>query len=177
MERLTNKILIVGIGSEHRHDDTVGIEVARELEKFDLPEVTIVIHTKDRIPEIDAWLQARAVILIDSVCSDHLPGTVHRFDLGTDDLPEDYFTHSIQANSVVAALRTASLRSTTLPPVVLYGIDGIDFGVGGGFTAAVKNAIPDVLIQILQDILTIRQPHTDVNGASLSVNGLTPLSP
>lgn len=89
MDTLTDNMLIVGIGSERRRDDEVGLEVTRVLEKFHL--------------------------------------------------------------------------------------DGMDFG--GGFSTAVKSAIPDVFIHILQDILTIRQPQQDVNGASLFVNGLTPLSP
>lgn len=167
MDMLTGKILIIGIGSEHRRDDETGIEVAREMGKFNLPDVVVMTHTKDSQPHVDTWLDARAVILIDAVCSDHLPGTLHRFDLRTEDVPLDFFTYSSQANRVVSAFKIARLRTTAIPPVIMYGIDGIDFGIGGGLSAAVAHSIPDVLICILQDILTIRQPKKGVNGASL----------
>lgn len=108
------------------------------------------------------------VILVDATQSGECPGTIFRFEPLTRPLPEDIFpafsTHTMgisQAINLGRALKRLPNR------IVVYGIEGSDFGPGEGLSESVQRALPNVLREIQTDLeaelgrLTGRLPCTN----------------
>ena len=150
-------IVVIGIGNEFRRDDSVGLAVAREVAKLEFPDVKVIEHTGEGAALMEAWKGADVAILIDAVCSDNLPGTVHRMEPRTETIPSNFFNYSTHAFSVAEAIELAKAMKSETPELILYGIDGADFGAGEGLSEEVEKKVQDVLIMVIHDILKYRQ--------------------
>lgn len=150
-------ILVIGIGNEFRRDDSVGVMVAREVAKLEFPDVKVIEMSGEGATLMEAWKDAGTAILIDAVCSDNMPGTVHRLEPKTETIPSNFFNYSTHAFSVAEAIELAKALKTETPELVLYGIDGADFGAGDGLSEVVEQKVQDVLIMVIHDILKYRQ--------------------
>ena len=77
--------LVAGLGSPHRGDDAVGIEVAtavsRSVRQLDLPGVEVVPH-EDPTDLVMTWSARDLAVVVDAVTSGAAPGTLVRVDLG-----------------------------------------------------------------------------------------------
>ncbi len=117
------------------------------------PQVT-VLETSGAISDLlAAWDGADAVILANAVRGGGPPGKIYRFPVHEAALPVDLFpaasTHAWGIGQAVALGQ--ALRQ--LPPyLVVYGIEGRDFGPGQTISAAVAEAIPAAARLILQEI-------------------------
>ena len=150
-------IAVIGIGNEFRRDDSVGIMAAREVAKLNFPDVSVIEQSGEGATLMEAWKNVSVAILIDAVCSDNVPGTVHRLEPKSETIPSNFFNYSTHAFSVAEAIELAKALKTETPELILYGIDGADFGTGEGLSDAVEAKIQDVLIMVIHDILKYRQ--------------------
>ncbi len=132
---------IVGLGNEWRGDDGVGLEVARRLGGTRL--------TGEPVGLVDALNGSAEIVLVDAVCSGAEPGAVHVFDASTEPLPAAVFgatsTHTIGLAEAVELARSLG----RLPGrVLLYGIEGADFGFGKRFSPEVAAAADRVVEEV-----------------------------
>lgn len=130
--------LVIGLGNPERGDDAAGVLVARGLHGSRTKEVG------DCAELIDLWDGEESVIVIDAMRSGAEPGTVIRFDVGQTRLPARAFpsTHSFGLAETVELARALDRLPAEL---VIFGIESSGFSHGRRLTAAVKEAVGDVI--------------------------------
>jgi len=146
------RILVVGIGNEFRGDDGVGLYIARKLKEKKLPNVEVVERSGEGTELIDCWKEFAKVILVDAFCcSNTSPGTIYRCDAQMELLPKHFLPYSTHAFGVVEAIELAKTMNQ-LPPLVIYGVVGKNFGTGIGLSSEVKKASQVVVERIFLEL-------------------------
>ncbi|MEZ5170359.1 MAG: hydrogenase maturation protease [Acidimicrobiia bacterium] len=158
---------LIGVGNDFRRDDGVGLRAA------DLAEerlgATVEVYALDGEPTrvIDAWDGAELAIVVDGVRSGAEPGTIHRLVLEPGDpdrpdpeagrqhdIPEDPRARSSHAAGPGEAVALARALGRMPRKLLLYGVEGGDFGEGPGLSPAVERALDDVMASITRDLET-----------------------
>ena len=145
--------LIIGIGNPYRRDDGAGRAVVRRLSDEALDNVSIIEETGEAAALMEVWRGAREVILVDAVRSGSEPGAVFRFDATVEPLPQSYFAPvSTHAFSAAESIELARALGQMPSRVIVYGIEGKDFGQGEGFSPEVEGAIDKATRMIIRDL-------------------------
>ena len=152
IENRKSKILVIGIGNAFRSDDSVGLIVARTLKQLVPPAVTILEQSGEGAALMDAWQGAEKVILVDAAASGAEPGTIHRFEAGSQPIPAQFFNYSTHAFSVAEAVEMARQLDQLPPALIVYGIEGRSFSYGQDLSPEVEQAIETVIQQLLQEL-------------------------
>jgi hydrogenase maturation protease len=150
--------LCIGIGNVYRHDDGVGLYVARLLREQNLPDTAVIEHGGDGISLLELIADADTVILIDAISSGAAPGTLAQFAAHEHPLPARCFAHSSHAVGVAEAVELARALGNLPRCCVVYGIEGACFAAGVGLTPAVEQAARDLAAAIGQKWRS-PQPH------------------
>jgi len=146
--------IVIGIGSDLRGDDGVGLVVAGRLRTL-VPEGVVVIeHRGDGTGLISAWQDADQVIVVDAAKSNAEPGTIFRFDTASLPLPEPLSVTTSHAFGLEEALGLADQLDKLPNSLVIYGIEGKSFSFGNELSTEVERAIEPVIEQILNDVTT-----------------------
>jgi hydrogenase maturation protease len=151
--------LIIGVGNEYRRDDGVGFEVARRIEKLNLPQVRVLLHSGEGASLLEHFHEADLVIIIDAAQSESTPGAVHFFDAGNSPIPSDFFNYSTHAFSVAEAVELARALNKLPTRLLVYGIEGTDFSAGIGLTEAVQISVNTVVERITNDLRQMASLH------------------
>lgn len=146
-------IKIIGVGNTFRGDDAAGLMVVRGLAKEDFPQVEIAESpgTGSALP--DAWKNAIRVIIIDAVVTGGPPGTIYRFDaheLGAT-LPVSH-SSTTHGWGLSEALAMGKVFQNLPPVLIIYGIEGKNFGLGEAVSPEVAAAIPEVIRRVTEEI-------------------------
>lgn len=149
---MTGNTLVIGIGNEYRHDDAVGLLVARRLREKNLDGVTMLELSGEGASLIEAWKGAEKVILIDAVHSGAQPGTIYRFEANQQPIPTKFFHYSTHAFSVAEAIALARTLNQLPSYLIVYGIEGKNFEAGLGLTPEVERASFTVLDRICTEL-------------------------
>jgi hydrogenase maturation protease len=156
LQNKSSKIVVIGIGNIFRLDDQAGIVVAKEIAKKQIPDVIVTEQSGEGTALMEAWKDAEAAIIIDAVCSNNLPGTIHRFDADELKIPFNFFNYSTHAFSVAEAVELSKALKLKTPRLIVYGIDGRNFGIGERLSEEVRSKVQDLVLMILTDIMKIR---------------------
>ena len=146
--------LVIGLGNELRGDDGVGRVVARRLRELELSDVEICEASGEGTALMEAWKDAAAVILIDAAQSGAAPGTIHRLDAS-----RVLFHYSTHAFSLAEAVELARALDQLPPRVILYGIEGRDFGAGVRLSPEVAAAGDELVSRLQRDLQVISVGH------------------
>lgn len=149
------RVLVIGVGNASRGDDAVGLVIARRLCANPLDGVTIVPTTGDGTALLALWQATDAVVLVDAVCAGARPGTLHRFEVGTQLLPAMFSRVSTHAFGVAEAIELARVLHQLPSLLVIYGVEGASFEIGADLSAQVAAAVPQVVAQVRQEILAL----------------------
>jgi len=144
--------LLVGVGNEFRDDDALGICVVREIRRRMPGQARVVELSGEGSALMDAWTGAGRVIIVDAVSSGKVPGTIHRIDAAVNEIPRGFFHYSSHAFGVAEAIEVARRLGTLPAQVILYGIEGKEFGTGVGLSDPVVRSIPELLSMIEDDL-------------------------
>jgi hydrogenase maturation protease len=148
------EFLVIGIGSELRGDDSVGLVVARQLKNQVPPGVRIIEHYGDGTALISAWQGVDKVILIDATSSGAESGTIVRFDALSAPLPARISASSTHAFGLEEALELSRQLDQLPMSLVIYGIEGKSFSFGTDLSREIALAVEAVVGQILVEIST-----------------------
>ncbi len=146
------KALVVGIGNPDRGDDGIGPLVARRLVGRASPDVTIIERAGDVLALIEDWAGYETVILIDAAAPGAAPGSIHRIDLLTTQLPADMSfssTHAFGVGNAVGLARTLGLLPRTL---VVYAIEGATFEPGVDLSPNIAAAVERVVAHVIAEL-------------------------
>ncbi|MGB3714250.1 MAG: hydrogenase maturation protease [Candidatus Promineifilaceae bacterium] len=146
------EFLVIGIGSDLRGDDGVGLVVARQLQDQVPPGARVIEHYGDGTSLISAWEGVDHVILVDAVSSGAEPGTIYRFDAHSAPLPARISASSTHAFGLEEAMELARQLDQLPKSLVVYGIEGKSFSNGTVLSMEVDLAVEVVVEQILQEI-------------------------
>jgi hydrogenase maturation protease len=111
----------------------------------------VVLLEREGAALLEAWQGHAVVFLVDAAESGAAPGTIHRMDARARQIPRRLFHCSTHAFSVAEAVELARALDQ-LPHLVLYGIEGKDFGAGAGLSAEVEQAAVEVTARVLDEL-------------------------
>jgi hydrogenase maturation protease len=146
---VTDRPLVIGVGNRMRRDDGAGPAVLDALagEGFQTAEVP-----GDCARLIDLWEGRGAVHVVDAMRSEQATGAVLRFDAIRETIPRGRFLHTSHAFGVAEAVETARLLGRLPGRLILWGVEGEDFGPGDGLSPAVAAAVADVAARVAVDL-------------------------
>lgn len=145
-------LIVIGIGNRWRRDDGAGPEVARRLHEAAPRAVKILEQEGEPTSLLAGWDGADEALVIDGVSSGAAPGTRHRFEVAGEPLPAQLFRPSTHALGVAEAVELARELYRLPKRLVVYGIEGDDFGVGEGLSAAVETAVAELVAELAEEL-------------------------
>lgn len=142
----------MGIGNAWRNDDAAGLAVARLLQGM-LPEgVEVLEREGEPSGLIDSWEGADAVWLVDAVSSGAEPGTVHRHDASSVELPAALFDTSTHHMGLAEAVELARALDRLPATTIVYGIEGASFDTGETLSPEVEAAAARVAEAVREEV-------------------------
>jgi hydrogenase maturation protease len=135
-------VIVIGIGNEFRHDDAIGLIVARRLRELGVaaeevePDVAILA---------DRWNGVDGVVLVDAVSSGAAPGTIHQLDVTTEPAQLNLFKGSTHALGLPEAIELSRQLGRLPRRVIVLGIEGEDFSPGVGLSPKVERVVPRLI--------------------------------
>jgi hydrogenase maturation protease len=146
------RYVVIGVGNGYRGDDGVGLAVAARLRTRVPAGVDVIPCEQEPSRLIDAWQGAATALIVDAVESGAEPGTVHRFDASTTPIPAQALRSSTHAFGVGEAIELARALGKLPGRVVVYGVEGGEFGAFQGLTAPVEAAVERTANAVLDDL-------------------------
>lgn len=132
-------LCVLGVGNVLLKDDGIGVRVAEELQKRELPSGVAVLDVGTGIlrmlPEL---VKAERIIVIDAVRAGGEPGSVYRFGGAEPMATGTRSVHDIQFGEVLAHLRLLGRE----PKVEYYGIEPGEIAYSQELSAEVAAQVP-----------------------------------
>ncbi|MGP0093316.1 MAG: hydrogenase maturation protease [Xanthobacteraceae bacterium] len=151
-QAVVRKMLVVGIGNPDRGDDGIGPLIARQLVGRVSRDVAIIERSGDALALIEDWADRDAVILVDAAAAGSAPGSVHRIDLMTDELPAELSLSSTHAFGVAEAVGLARTLGLLPTRVIAYAIEGANFDPGAPLSPKVAAAADEVVKRVAAEL-------------------------
>ena len=144
--------LVIGVGNDRRGDDRSGLDVVRALAHRLGGRARVVECTRDITDLLELWSDHEDVIVVDGVRSGRPPGTVVRFEIGSNGLPAlgPTSTHGLSLAEAVGLGRTLGRFPRRL---VVYGIEVGEVSMREGLTPAVAQGVAEATVQIEEELL------------------------
>jgi hydrogenase maturation protease len=113
-------IYVLGMGNELLKDDGIGVYVARELQKRDLPKEVEVIEVGTAILRmLPQLINAQKLIIIDAIKANGHPGTIYSYTPGDRQPIPQRSVHDLQFDEVMAYLQLLGHQ----PEIEFYGME------------------------------------------------------
>ena len=144
-------VVIIGVGNPYRRDDGVGHAAAEAFAEH-LPAIKVVLLDGEPTRLVDAWEGHQVAIVLDAVRRGDPPGTIHRFEVGTEPLPEAFLhpsTHGAGLESAVALGRALDRNPEVL---IVFGIEPADMTEGNGLSEPVEAALPSLVDRLAEEV-------------------------
>ena len=141
--------LVIGVGNLHAGDDAAGRLVARNLAR--LGGAFDVVESFGTAADLVTDFEHRARVLIVDACrSGDSAGTVHRFDVHRETLPD--YLNAVSSHGIGVAEGIALARALGMLPekCEVIAIEGADFRTGARLSAAVATAIDTCVDEIFE---------------------------
>jgi hydrogenase maturation protease len=146
---MAGRVLVAGIGNLFLGDDGFGPEVVRRLAaQDDLPPQVKVVDYGIRGMHLayDLLDGYAALVLVDVLPGDGVPGDITVLEIGADDLGSgDFDPHGM---APVAVLASVYQLGGELPPTFLIGCTPENVAEGIGLSESVAAAIPGALMAV-----------------------------
>ena len=143
---------LICIGNYYRQDDALGLFIGKHPKIKSQSNIEVFENFGDAFALIEAWKEAETVIVVDAVKSGRAPGTIFRFNLLSDNLPPDIFTVSTHSSGIAECIAISRRLSMLPEKLIFYGIEGQLFGYGTEISDIVKEAMAQVVEQIMNDV-------------------------
>ena len=134
-------MILIGVGNGWRGDDGAGLAVARRVRELAPDGVEVREVEGDATALVDAWSGAEHVVVVDAAQSGAAPGTVRRFDAGSQPLPVRSLRSSTHAFGVSDAVELARSLGRLPGRLEVYAIEGASFVAGDRLSPSVERAV------------------------------------
>ena len=144
------RVVVIGLGNEHRRDDGVGPAVAAEVAARRPPGVRVLTCAVEPTSILDAWDGADLAVVVDAAAGpDAVPGRIRRCAIDEVIDPGVLSSHDlnlVQTHELARVLDRAPRR------VVVVTVDVTDTGPGAGLSSAVARAVPEAVAMVLDEL-------------------------
>jgi hydrogenase maturation protease len=146
------KIVILGVGNLLLSDEGVGVHIANELLKMNLPpEVSVIEGGTDGFRLLNIITEADRLIIIDAVKGDAPPGSIYRFDIGEVQNSPSGFKTSVHQIGILEVLDLSELIGKT-PHTTVIGIEPKSLEMGMELSPEIKTKIPKIIQLVLDEL-------------------------
>jgi hydrogenase maturation protease len=145
------KTLVVGMGNLLYRDESIGVHVAQEMEKMELPEQIELLDIGTSTMDLISYLKGvKKLIVIDAMKAGGDPGTVYKCK-PEDLLPKDEGPISLHEIGLLETLNMAKKMEMEIETVII-GVEPKVFDWGIELTEEVKNRIPFIIDVVLKEV-------------------------
>src|SRR4030066_590609 len=146
------KIVILGVGNLLLSDEGVGVHVANELMKMDLPpEVSVVEGGTDGFRLLNVITEADRLIVIDAVKGNADPGSIYRFDIDDVRNCPSGFKTSVHQIGILEVIDLSELIGKK-PHTTIIGIEPKSLEMAMELTPEIKSKIPRIIELIFEEL-------------------------
>jgi len=145
-------VVVIGVGNRYRGDDAAGLEVVRLIQDAALTGVEVIEVEGDSTSLLDAWGDAETVYVVDAVSSGAEPGAQYRFDTAIGPAPGQFHHRGTHAFSVADVIELARAIDRLPMRLIVYGIEGNEFGFGNALAPAVAVAVRATADRLLVEL-------------------------
>jgi len=146
------KIIILGIGNLLLSDEGIGVHVANELLKMDLPpEVSVVEGGTDGFRLLNIITEADRLIVIDAVRGGEEPGSIYRFDINEIKNVPTGFKTSVHQVGILEVINLSELIGKT-PHATVIGVEPKSLEMSMELSPEVKAKVPRVIELVLDEL-------------------------
>ena len=136
----------------YRHDDAVGLLIARRLKDLNDKRLTVMGQSGDGVALMDTWKDWNCAILIDAVSSGQPPGTIHFLDANEKPIPSKFFSCSTHNMGIAEAVELSRSFEQLPKNLSILGIEGKDFSPGEGLSKEIEEALDQAINKILEEV-------------------------
>lgn len=148
---------VVAVGNEYRGDDGIGLTVAREVAKLDLPGVVVTWCDGEPTALLDAWSGVDLAVVVDAVlCDPPTPGRIRRTTIDT--MSAGIPATSSHALGVPDALLLGRTLGRVPRELVVVAVEAACFELGIGLSDPVAAAVPRVVRTVLTELHRLDSP-------------------
>ncbi len=144
--------VILGVGNLLLTDEGVGVHVANELMKMELPPgVTVVEGGTDGFRLLNVITDADRLIVVDAVKGGGAPGSIYRFEIeDAPSYPAAYKT-SVHQIGILEVIHLSALVGKT-PRTTIIGIEPKSLDMGMDLSPEIQAKIPRVIELVCSEI-------------------------
>lgn len=146
------RALVIGMGNDLRQDDAAGIIVVRVLASRGLSNVDFVEYPGDGAGLMSIWCGYDLVFVADASRSNAPAGTITRIDAAMREVAQDFFHYSSHAFGLAEAINTAKCLGELPEHLIVYAVEGKQFGFAIEPTMAVGAAAIEVARMIEEEL-------------------------
>ncbi|MEW6067005.1 MAG: HyaD/HybD family hydrogenase maturation endopeptidase [Nitrospirota bacterium] len=148
----SQKIIILGVGNILLSDEGVGVHVANELMKMDLPpDVSVVEGGTDGFYLMNVITEAERLIVIDAVKGGEPPGSIYRFNVKDVKACPPGFKTSVHQIGILEVINLSELIGKT-PHTTVIGVEPKSIDMGMELSPEIKSKIPRIIELIKEEI-------------------------
>ncbi len=141
--------VIAGIGNRFMTDDSVGLTIAAELRKHDLPPgIKVAECSTDEFNLLVEVENAEKVIIVDAVSSGKAPGTVTIFSPEETELVWNSCGNSLHTYGLAEAIALARALGVTAR-ITVVGVEPQSVRPGGELTPLMASKLPAIVQAVL----------------------------
>lgn len=146
------KIIILGVGNLLLSDEGIGVHVANELSKMDLPpEVSVVEGGTDGFRLLNIITEADRLIVIDAVRGGEEPGSIYRFDINEIKNVPTGFKTSVHQVGILEVINLSELIGKT-PHATVIGVEPKSLEMSMELSPEVKAKVPRVIELVMNEL-------------------------
>ena len=146
------KIVILGVGNVLLSDEGVGVHVANELIKMELPaNVSVVEGGTDGFRLLNVITEADRLIVVDAVKGGGEPGTIYRFDINDVRNSPPGFKTSVHQIGILEVIDLSGLIGKT-PHTTVIGVEPKSLEMSLELSPEIKDKVPRVIELVLEDM-------------------------
>lgn len=138
-------MIIIACGTPNRADDEAGLLTASLLHLRGIPVTT---YSSDGLGLLQVLPSSGTVLLIDAIQSGHPPGFIRVCDASKAPVPIEPHTASSHGFGVAHAIELARTLGCLPQSLVVIGIEGRCFAIGGAMSPEVRSACEQVAARI-----------------------------
>jgi hydrogenase maturation protease len=149
---IDKKIVILGVGNVLLSDEGVGVHVANELIKMELPaNVSVVEGGTDGFRLLNVITEADRLIVVDAVKGGGEPGTIYRFDINDVRNSPSGFKTSVHQIGILEVIDLSGLIGKT-PHTTVIGVEPKSLEMSLELSPEIKDKLPRVIELVLEDL-------------------------
>jgi len=157
-DTVSPKTVILGVGNILLSDEGVGVHVANELMKMDLPpSVCVVEGGTDGFRLLNIITDADRLIIIDAVRGGASPGSIYRFDIDEVRSCPSGFKTSVHQIGILEVIDLSGLIGKT-PYTTVIGIEPKSLEMAMELSTDIKEKIPKIIELVLDEL---KRPATN----------------